>query len=76
MAADDLPVPADKGDRLDDHEAVEQVSLPNPHTDDQHRQPLSSAEPRMLPQLTLQDEHLLTEGEDLPVAFVTEQSCD
>jgi len=69
-------VPGDDGGALDDHETAERLSLPHPHTEQQHRQPLRPGESRTLPQLSLQDEHLLAEGEDLAVAIVPEQASD
>ena len=70
----DLPVPADESGRLDDHGAVQQLCVLHSDTREQQTQLLGSAEPRALPHLTLQDEHLLAQGENLPVAIVAEQA--
>jgi hypothetical protein len=76
VAADDLPVPADQGGRLDDHEAVQQLRPLHSEAREQQGQLLGLAEPRALSQLALQNEHLLAQGENLTVTIVAEQSCD
>ena len=43
-------------------------------TEKQHRQPLRPAEPRALSQLTLEDEDLLAEHQDLAVTIVAEEA--
>ena len=47
-----------------------------PHSDtrEQQSQLLGAAQPRALPHLTLQDEHLLAQSQYLPVTIVTEQA--
>ena len=49
-----------------------------PHSDtrEQQSQLLGAAQPRALPHLALQDEHLLAKGQDLAVAIITEQLGD
>ena len=74
MAADDVPMPADQGGRLDDHETLQQLCVLHSYTREQQSQLLGAAQPRALSQLALQDEHLLTEDEDLAVTIVTEQA--
>jgi hypothetical protein len=68
--SDDLPMPADQGGRLDDHQAVQQLCLPHSDTVEQQNQLLGAAQPRALPHLALQDEDTLAQGEDLAVTVI------
>ena len=47
-----------------------------PDVDDLGNWLLGAAQPRGLPHLALQDEHLLAKGQDLAVAIITEQLGD
>ena len=67
VAADDLPMPAYEGGRLDDHQAVQQLCLLHSDAREQQSQLLGAAQPRALPQLTLEDEDLVAQGEGLAV---------
>ena len=72
MAADDVPMPADQGGRLDDHETLQQLCVLHSYTREQQSQLLGAAQPRVLSHLTLEEKDLLAQGEDLAVTVVTE----
>lgn len=74
VAVDDLSVPADEVGGSDDHETGQQVGLLHAHMRKRHRQLPSPAEAGALTQLTLEDEDLVAEGENLPVAVVAKQA--
>jgi hypothetical protein len=76
VGADDLPVPADQGCRLSDHQTVQQLRLPHSDTSEQQSQLLDAAQPRALPHLTLEDEDLLAQSQYSAVTIVTEQPGD
>ena len=76
MVTDDLAVPTEESGGLDDHQAVQQLCLLHSHAREQQSQLIGAAQPWVLSQLALQDEHLLAKGQDLAVAIITEQLGD
>ena len=74
MAADDLSMPAYEGGRLDNHEAIQQLSLLDSRSRQQQCQFLSSSQVSTFAQLALQDEDLLPQSKYLAVTIVAEQA--
>ena len=66
----DLPMPADQRGGLHDQDGIEELLLLHAQASEQQREAFSPHEPWTLAQLALEDEHLLSESEDLAVSII------
>jgi len=76
VSADDLAGPAQERGGANDQQTVEELLLLHPPAGEQETELPASCQLRPLPELPLQDQHLLAQRWNLVVATIADQPAD